>query len=166
MPASTKKDLLSVTGTEWDKLVDLLDELPAMLRLEKDEDGISPKDIVGHRAHWIELFLGWYRNGLAGKEVHIPAPGYKWNESKRYNADLRARQSGLSWASARLMLEANHDELLALIERLTDRELYGAPMKGSNNKWATGRWAEAAGPSHYRSAAKYLRKRIKRAKAR
>lgn len=165
MPAQSKEELLKVTGKEWDALARVLAEFPAMLRLEKDDDGISPKDIVGHRAHWIELFLGWYRDGQAGKKVFFPAEGYNWNDLKRYNADLRQRQSAFSWTSVTSMLEANHIELLALIEGLSDDELYGAPMKGSKNAWTTGRWAEAAGASHCRSATKYLRKRMRGAKA-
>lgn len=165
MPAANRSELLEVTQKEWAKLQKVLAELPEDLRLEQDADETSPKDIVGHRAHWIELFLGWYRDGLAGKDVHFPAKGYKWNETKRYNADLRARQSNVSWPDACAMLEANHAELLELVEALTDAELYGAAMKGANNNWTTGRWAEAAGPSHYRSAAKYLRQRMRQAKA-
>jgi len=165
MAAQSKRELLEITGREWDKLADALASVPAMIRLEKDSDGISPKDIVGHRAHWIELFLKWYRDGRAGMPVHIPAEGYSWSETPRYNADLRARQTGFSWASVCSMLEANHTELLALIENLTDTDLYGAPMKGSRSKWPTGRFAEAAGASHYRSAARYLKKRIRAAKA-
>jgi hypothetical protein len=34
-------------------------------------------------------------------------------------------------------------------------------MKGGGNKWTTGRWAEASGASHYRSAAKYVRACLK-----
>ena len=160
MLATSKTELLAASEREFSKLQQLLDDLPAMLRLEKDADGISPKDIIGHRAHWIDLFLGWYRDGQAGRPVWFPAKGYKWNETARYNADLRQKQSGLSWRSARSLLDSNHAELLALLESLDEEELHGGPMKGSNNQWTTGRWAEAAGPSHYRSAAKYLRGRL------
>jgi|GEM_PF-177061 len=162
MAVTSKRGLLEITAKEYGKLQQVLEDMPAILRLEKDGDGISPKDIIGHRAHWIDLFLGWYRDGQAGKEVFFPAKGYKWNDLKRYNSDLRQRQSGLSWRSACSLLETNHAELVALIERLSDDELYGGPMKGAQNAWTTGRWAEAAGPSHYRSAAKYLRQRTKR----
>ncbi|MCK7610910.1 ClbS/DfsB family four-helix bundle protein [Roseibium sediminicola] len=161
MPAKTKKELLALADKEFDKLQRLLDDMPAMLRLEKDADETSPKDIVGHRAHWIQLFLGWYHDGRDGKEVFFPAKGYKWNELKRYNAELRQKQSSLSWPSARSLLETGHAELLALLESLEDEDLYAGPMKGANNDWTAGRWAEAAGPSHYRSAVKYLRQRIR-----
>ncbi|WP_298959105.1 ClbS/DfsB family four-helix bundle protein [uncultured Roseibium sp.] len=161
MAAVSKQQLLDLSTKEWQKLLKILDELPAILRLQKDEEETSPKDIIGHRAHWIELYLGWFRDGRAGKEVFFPAKGYKWNETKRFNADLRQQQSGLTWDAARSMLESNHAELLALIESLSEEELYGGPMKGANNNWTAGRWAEAAGPSHYRSAAKYLRQRMR-----
>ena len=41
--------------------------------------------------------------------------------------------------------------------------LYGVPMPGGTG-WARGRYAEAAGPSHFRSAAKYVRARVKAAR--
>lgn len=33
----------------------------------------------------------------------------------------------------------------------------GAPMRGGGSDWTTGRWAEAAGASHRRSAARWVR---------
>jgi len=161
MPATSKSELLSVTHKEFAKLEQALDQVPVDLRLQKDGDGTSLKDIVGHRAHWIDLFLGWYRDGLAGKEVHFPAEGYKWNELKRYNADLRAKQAALGWEEARSLLASKHADLAAFLERASDEDLYGEPMKGARNEWTAGRWAEAAGPSHYRSATKYIRQRLR-----
>lgn len=161
MAATTKQDLLALTRTEYRKLCTVLGTLPVSLRLATDDDGISPKDIVGHRAHWIDLFQGWYLEGQAGNPVHFPAKGYKWNELKRYNADLRQQQSDMAWEDAVALLETRHGELLTFLECLSQEDLYGGPMKGGKNAWTTGRWAEAAGPSHYRSAAKYLRQRIK-----
>ena len=157
MPAAANKsDLLTVTRKEYDKLTKLIspieDDLASALH-----DGVSIKDTIGHRSHWIELFLGWYRDGQAGKTVHFPAEGYKWSDLKAYNADLRKRQSSMSWDDARQLLERNASKLEGFIESLDEDALYGGPMKGANNKWTTGRWAEAAGASHYRSAAKFIR---------
>lgn len=159
MAAASKRDLLRMTETEFENLRQAVDGLPAILRLEKDADGITPKDIIGNRAHWIDLYLGWIRNSQAGKVLVLPIAGHEWNGRKRYDADLRQRQSGLSWRSACSLLETNHAELLALIERLPNGQLYGGPMKGAKTRWSAGRWAEAAGASHYRSAAEYLRRR-------
>ncbi|MEL6841075.1 MAG: ClbS/DfsB family four-helix bundle protein [Pseudomonadota bacterium] len=157
MPAATNKtDLRTITEKEFTKLSKLLESIDATTAyLSHDETTI--KDVIGHRAHWTEIFFDWYNDGQAGKPVYMPAKGYKWNELKRYNADLRAAQSDLSWDDVQKMLQDSYSKLMAFIDAHDDVQLYGAPMKGANNKWTTGRFAEASGASHYRSAAKYVR---------
>ncbi len=166
MPAATeKKELLELTQGEFEKLETLVESVSPRLALVKDEDDTSIKDVVAHRAHWIDLFLGWYADGKAGREVFIPAKGYKWNQLKQYNADLRAKQRRLSWAKAKVSLRDGHDKLLAFLQARSNRELYSGPLIGAANDWTLGRWAEATGPSHYRSAAKYIRARQRAEKA-
>ncbi|WP_299600024.1 ClbS/DfsB family four-helix bundle protein [uncultured Tateyamaria sp.] len=157
MPAHSKTELIDITQKDFGKLEKLIETIPPDVALQKDADDTSIKDVIAHRAHWIDLFLGWYWDGRAGKTVHFPAEGYKWNELKRYNADLRQRQSHLDWPQAVNLLKKKHGELTGFINDRSDDELYGGPMKGAQNDWRSGRWAEAAGPSHYRSAAKYIR---------
>ena len=157
MPAHSKDELLAATQKEYGKLDVLIADMSDAEAVIKDLDDTSIKDVIGHRAHWIGLFLGWYADGIAGKPVFFPAPGYKWNQLKAYNAELRRSQSGLSWSEVRLLLSDNHAQLLEFIRSHDNADLYGGPMKGANNAWTTGRWAEAAGPSHYRSAVKYIR---------
>jgi hypothetical protein len=161
MAASNKGELLAITTKEFQKLQDVLSRVDETTALAKDEDDTSIKDIIAHRAHWIGLFFGWYRDGLAGKEVHFPAEGYKWNELKRFNAALREQHTSVKWSAAKRNLEKAHGELIEFIENATDDDLYSGPMVGANNHWPPGRWAEAVGPSHYRSAAKYVRGRLK-----
>ncbi len=161
MPAATNKaDLLAVTQKEFGKLTGLVETVDPIFAMQKEDD-TSIKDVIAHRAHWIDLFLGWYADGQADKPVSFPAEGYKWNDLKRYNADLRERQADLSWEDAKATLDKNHARLTDWIDGLSDEALYGGPMKGANNKWTPGRWAEAAGPSHFRSAAKYIRARLR-----
>lgn len=160
MPATTRDALIAVTEREYAKLSAAIEPIPDDVALATDADGISIKDVVAHRAHWLALFARWYADGMAGKTVHFPDEGYKWNELPRYNADLRARQAGLSWAQAKALLAERHQALLAFLRDRDDAELYGAPMQGAHNDWTPGRWAEAAGPSHYRSATKYIRARL------
>lgn len=162
MPAATNTaDLLSVTEAEYAKLAKLVEGLDPAFALEKDADDTSIKDVIAHRAHWIELFFGWYEDGLAGREVFFPAKGYNWGELKAYNAALRADQTDLGWAEAVAALKTGHQRLVNFIASHDDTSLYAAPMKGAKNDWTPGRWAEAAGASHYRSAAKYIRARLR-----
>ena len=161
MPATNRDDLIAVTEAEYRKLAALIAGIGEPTALRKREDDTSIKDVIGHRAHWIELFLGWYADGQAGREVHFPAPGYKWNQLKAYNARLRAEQAALGWEAACAMLDDAHGRLLAFLRDHDDAALYGGPMAGANNDWTPGRWAEAAGPSHCRSAAKWIRARLR-----
>lgn len=161
MAATTKADLIAITEKEYAKLRKVMADVAPRQALAKDEDDTSIKDVIAHRAHWITLFLGWYRDGKAGKTVYFPALGYKWNDLKRYNADLRTRQIDIDWPGAIATLDQNHALLLAFMQNASEADLYGGPMQGAHNKWTPGRWAEATGPSHYRSAAKYLRQRLK-----
>ena len=161
MPARSKDELLAATLKEYSKLDALIAEISDADAMLRDSGDTSIKDVIGHRAHWIDLFLGWYADGMAGRKVFFPAPGYKWNELKAYNSKLRENQSGVSWAMVKLMLSDAHARLLEFIQDHVDADLYGGPMKGANNDWTPGRWAEAAGPSHYRSAAKYIRQALK-----
>ena len=164
MAATNKSELLSISEKEYlklSKLIASIDEHTAITKLDEDT---SIKDVIAHRAHWIELFLGWYRDGQAGKTVYFPAEGYKWSELKRFNANLRAKQSVLSWADSVSLLQSNYQRLISFINGHSEADLYGGPMKGAHNAWTPGRWAEAAGPSHFRSAAKFVRAEMKRLK--
>lgn len=161
MAATNKSELLDITRKDFAKVISLIETVTADQALKKDEDDTSIKDIIGHRAHWIELFLGWYADGQKGKTVYFPAKGYKWNELRRYNAEIRRMQASMSWGAAIIALTDGYTTLIEFIEAHSDADLYGGPMKGANNDWPTGRWAEAAGPSHFRSAAKYIRARLR-----
>ena len=133
MAATTKDALLHVTDAEWAKLSALLASIPHAAVLQPDDEGTTIKDIVGHRAHWIDLFLGGYHDGQAGREVHFPAPGYKWSDLKAYNIKLRADQAGLGWQDGCKMLEDRHAGLRAFISAHDNGALYGGKMKGGRN---------------------------------
>lgn len=161
MAAKSKSELLKITEKEFVKLRSLLEALSEEQALQKDEEATSIKDVVAHRAHWIGLFVSWYNDGQAGIKVHFPAEGYKWNELKRFNADLRVLYEKLTWVEAVELLTDAYSKFLVFIEDHSNDDLYGGPMKGAYNDWRPGRWAESAGPSHFRSASKYIRARLK-----
>ncbi len=162
MATKNKSELVAVTEKEYEKLDTLVSSISSTQANKKHDDDTSIKDVIGHRAHWISLFLGWYREGMAGKQVYFPAEGYKWNQLKEYNKQLRTDQRSLTWEDVTLLLRENHKKLIKFISDHTNAELYGKPMKGANNNWTPGRWAEAAGSSHYRSASKFIRACLKK----
>lgn len=157
MAATSKSELIEVTKKEFEKLSKLVETIDDATAMKKHDEDTSIKDVIAHRAHWIDLFLGWYWDGQAEKTVYFPAKGYKWNDLKRYNADLRERQTAMGWPEAVSALQGGYAKLMTFIDERSEAELYGGPMKGAKNAWTPGRWAEAAGASHFRSASKYLR---------
>lgn len=158
MPAATtKSDLIAVTAREYERLVRLIADIPVETALRKVDDDTSIKDIVAHRAHWIDLFLGWVAAARAGERVHLPAKGYNWSELRAYNRALRKRQATLGWADAKAGLAEAHARLARFIDETDEAELYVAGRHPWTGKWTLGRYAEASGASHYRSAAKAVR---------
>ncbi|WP_180967011.1 ClbS/DfsB family four-helix bundle protein [Cohaesibacter celericrescens] len=160
MPAATNKDdLIATTCKEFDKL-DLL--LSALSQEDATwvppEEEISIRDLVAHRSHWIGLYFRWYEEGKAGKDVQTPAPGYKWNQLKSYNAQIYQAASSVDWGETLVHFRQQHQVLLAHLQALDDATLYTKHLFPWMNEWTLGRWAEASGSSHYRSAAKYVRK--------
>ncbi|MFK7838575.1 MAG: ClbS/DfsB family four-helix bundle protein [Sulfitobacter sp.] len=156
MACSNKAGLIALTEREYAKLQNLIAPL-YQAQTERGQNDVSIKDVIGHRGHWIGLFLGWYKDGKAGKKVFFPAEGFRWNDLNRYNAALRNKQAHLHWAEVCALLQSRHEQLVQFLSDHSDTDLYSGPMQGANNAWTPGRWAEAAGPSHYRSAAKYIR---------
>lgn len=156
MACTNKADLIALTEKEYAKLHKLIAPLDRA-QSEMGQIDVSIKDVIGHRGHWIGLFLGWYKDGKAGKKVFFPAEGYKWNDLNRYNAALRKEQAHLDWAEVCALLQSRQEQLLQFLSDHSDTDLYSCPMQGANNAWTPWRWAEAAGPSHYRSAAKFIR---------
>jgi len=162
MPAATSKADLHATCTkDYAKLRALIDPLKATEAGQKDADGWSIRDVIAHRAHWAGLFLTWQADSAAGLPVQTPAPGYKWNQLKAYNAVVLAQTATRDWAQVREDLDAAQTRLMAYIDRASDADLYTAHLYSWMNDWTLGRWAEAAGASHYRSAAKTIRKMLR-----
>ena len=160
MPAAiSKAELLNIYDKEFDKLRTLIADLDASAaQWATEQDDMQIKDIIAHRAHWIGLFFTWVEGGERGEEVQTPAPGYKWNQLKSYNAMVRETYANLAWEDVRASLQKQANSLRAFIEASVETRLYTPHLYPWMNDWTLGRWAEASGPSAFRSAARYIRK--------
>ena len=158
MPAALSKvELLDVFDKEHAKLVKLLDALDET-QARLSDDGVSIKGVIGHRIHWLDLFWTWYDTGVAGQTVETPAPGYKWNQLKAYNAPLYAAADQQDWVNLHAQFIKTCKQFRSRLDALPEAELYGRKVYDWTNDWTLGRWAESAAPSHFRSAAKHIRK--------
>ncbi|MDJ0640565.1 MAG: ClbS/DfsB family four-helix bundle protein [Paracoccaceae bacterium] len=158
MPAATsKQDLLAANEREWRKLCSLTETFDEDAAERPDQDGYTAKRLIGHRAAWIDLYFDWCAAVEKGKSPEMPAPGYKWNQLPTLNDQIFERQRSWSWSDACTALETAHERLTRDIAGSRDAVLYGKTLAPGLN-WTRGRYAEAVGASHYRSAARALRK--------
>lgn len=165
MPAATNKtDLLAVFDKDLAKLRETLGGIDAeQACLSSVEDDTTIKGVIAHRTLWIGMFHTWYEDGIAGREVHVPAKGYKWNQLKAYNATLYAKGDVADWAELRSEFDAACDRLRAFVAAHDEADLYAAGAHAWTGKWTLGRYAEASGPSHFRSANTYILKVLRTA---
>lgn len=125
------------------------------------DDTTTIRGIIAHRTHWMDMFHGWYQDGVAGREVHVPAKGYQWNQLKEYNAPLYEKGNETPWKELLSGFETACDKLRDFIETRDDSELYKTGAYSWTGKWTLGRYAEASGPAHFRSANTYIRKALR-----
>jgi hypothetical protein len=53
-------------------------------------DDWTVKELIAVRAWWTHRVVDWIEAGRAGESPVLPAPGYRWNETPRLNADIVA----------------------------------------------------------------------------
>jgi len=160
MPAVTnKKDLVTAHKKEYDKLIEILDALtPIQADLTLPDEQSSARSITNHRTEWMKMFIRWYNDWVAGKEVFMPAKGYKWNQLVEYNALLWDKAKNKPWDEILKEFKNTYKKFLALIETIDQKELYTVGQYRWPGKWTVGRYSESAGSSHFRSARVYIRK--------
>lgn len=166
MPAATNKsELLAVFDKDLAKLKKTLEAVDEETStLSAPDDAVTVKGIIAHRTHWMGMFHHWYEDGVSGREVFVPAKGYKWNQLKAYNAPVYAKGDETPWPDLLSAFDAACDRLRSFIVARDDQELYADGVHAWTGKWTLGRYAEASGPSHFRSANSYIRKALKAAR--
>ena len=140
MPAATNKtDLLALFDKDLAKLHKTLDGIgEAQACLATPDDDTTIKGVIVHRTHWMGMFHGWYEDGVPGREVHVPAKGYKWNQLKAYNASLYAKGNKTPWVKLLSDIEAACHRLRLFIETQEDSALYSSGAHPWTGKWTLG----------------------------
>lgn len=165
MPAAINQaNLLMIFDKELSKLRSTLGGIDAdTARKSLPDDDTTVKGVIAHRIHWMGLFHKWFDDGAAGRTVHLPDEGVKWNQLRAYNAPIYARGDAADWRQLQSDFDAACAKLRAFIADHDPAKLYAQGAYDWTGKWTLGRYAEAAGPSHFRSANTYIRKVLRAA---
>ncbi|WP_462248862.1 ClbS/DfsB family four-helix bundle protein [Ekhidna sp.] len=156
-----KEELISAIEINYDKLHVELEDIPVELVHSKTLEGhakgtkMSVSDLVAYLIGWGELVLKWNRKISNGEEVDFPETGYKWNELGQLASKFYGDYENLNFNSRLSKLEKTKDEILKLIGRTTNSDLYEKPWY---NKWTQGRMIQLNTSSPFRNARNRLRK--------
>ena len=111
---------------------------------------ISVANLVSYLIGWGELVLHWHDQEAKGKNMIFPEEGFKWNELGRLAQKFYRDHENITEYEVLLeRLKENKQQLVALIERFRNDELYGKPWY---NKWTRGRMIQFNTASPYKNA--------------
>lgn len=83
--ARNKGQLLEFGKFEFDTLVKHVSKISGDELTKKLVFGnCSVKDIIAHLHTWHKLILTWNKDGMAEKELELPAPGYSSLENRNF----------------------------------------------------------------------------------
>ncbi len=121
----TKQELLTRIDEAWTALNAALDQLsPQQMTDIRDEQGWNVRDHLVHIAAWersmTTLLQGQPRYVGLGVDEHT----YRTNDEDGINAAIQQQHQDLAPADALRELRSVHQLMLALIEPLSDEELY------------------------------------------
>src|SRR5215510_6339477 len=131
MPRPTnKKELLETAEINFNKLLDLINELPDEYKNKtytNDELNDRDKtiaDVICHLHEWHLMMETWYKVGMSGKKPAIPAEGYTFQTLPKLNQKIWDKYKGTALKKAITMFKKSHKDVTALIEKHNDDELF------------------------------------------
>jgi hypothetical protein len=156
---TTKDELLTTIAAEYQAL---LTEVKRFSLAEQAIPGVNSewasKDLLTHLLAWEQLFLGWYRAGVRGEKPITPAPGHTWGWKSLglLNQRIFEEHQHLSPSEAVSAFVASHAEVVALLETLSEEELFTPARYGWLGKATLEASIRANTYNHYRWAAKLI----------
>ena len=166
----TKIELIEASNSSYQKIVDLIANLPEETRSEDFNFDTSKlkeahwkrdhnvRDVLIHLYEWQRLLLDWIKNNQSGKEQDFLLAGYNWRNYGEMNQQFWQKHQTTSLPEAEKLLAQSHKETMKLLDTFSEEQLFQKkvfPWTG-NNALAT--YFIANTSSHYDWALKKLRK--------
>jgi hypothetical protein len=157
--AKTKMELLEAIEAEHRSLNKCIE----MLSVEERElPGVchewSAKDVMAHLVEWKKMFLGWYEEGLQGRNPITPAKDLKWTQTPALNDRIYRKWKGERWEVILAEFESTYAQMLKLAHSISEEELFRKQLYPWLRVWPLSRWIAAQTSSHYRWARTRIRK--------
>lgn len=157
----TRAELTSQVHSSYSKLRAELDAAGSGVAELPCVDDWSVKDLLAVRAWWTEHVIAWVEAGRRGEIPTTPAPGYRWNETPRLNADVVIENRRKSYRSIRARLEQGYQRVRDTIDSLDDTELLEVGVFPWAGKYPISRWISINTTRQYLTARTYIRRAIR-----
>lgn len=106
-------------------------------------EGKTPSEHLAYQLGWTNLLLQWEQDEQAGKTVHTPAEGYKWNDLGGLYRQFYRQYGGLTLQEAQNRLREQTALICRWLDKLTEAELFEPNQrKWANNaaQWPVWKW--------------------------
>ena len=156
--AKTKAELLDSirkTRTELEKKFSKL--TPEQMVWPGSMDDWSVKDILAHLVDWEQRLISWYKSGLRGDVPETPAPGLSWRDLPKLNQEGYEKHKNEKLEDVLEMYEKSYRDCLALIEIMTEQEIFQPKVYEWTGESSLLPWIAANTSSHYNWARRNIR---------
>ena len=172
--AATKTELLVSAGEQWDKMWKLIDSMSDEMRSAGFNFGDDSKlkeahwqrdknlrDVLVHLYEWHQLLLNWTAANLGdAAKPFLPEP-YNWKTYGDMNVEFWEKHQSTPYDEAEDILRKSHAKVIALIESLSDKELFEKKHFSWTGTSNLGSYCISVTSSHYDWAMKKIKQQMK-----
>jgi hypothetical protein len=172
--ATTKTELIISATEQFDKLWKLVDSMSdeqqnvtfgnEMVTAGKEAHWGRDKnlrDVLTHLYEWHQLVLNWIASNEKGTATPFLPTGITWANYQKMNVGFWEKRQNTPYDKSKQMVKDSHAQILALIDKYSEAELFGKFPFGLTAKSSIAEYCRAATASHYDWAIKKLKMLIK-----
>lgn len=128
-----KEELKTEIRKTFEKYISEFDNIPEALKdIRVDEVDRTPAENLAYNVGWTMLVLKWEEDERNGLPVKTPSDEFKWNQLGGLYQWFTDTYTPLSLTELKNMLNENVTALYAMIDSMSDDELFQPHMR----KWA------------------------------
>ena len=157
----TRAELTSQARSSYEKLRAELDAAGSGVAKLPCVDDWSVKDSLAVRAWWTEHVIDWVEAGKRGERPVTPAPGYRWKDTPRLNADVVMEYGQWTYRLIRVKLEQGFQRVMDTIDSLDDKALLEVGVFQWAGNYPISRWISINTTRQYLTARTYIRRALR-----